>query len=422
MQRLLATVLCAALVLLAAASPALAQRLVPDRNQYVVGERVKLAVADAPGSGRDRVGIYNASDATHTSPLYWQYLQGGQEPSTSGPTEASLTFLPMSLPRGEYEARLFFEDATRPSARVRFNIVEAGPVEAPAPEGNLTVLCFNIWVQGARGHGGLDEVIRFIASTRADVIALQECSADTLSAILAGLQRDPLYANAQASGATGIISRFPITDTYTQPGLRGYGVRIALPESIAPGGEAIRVFNSHLTPYPYGPYELRDGATVSTVLDIERSTRGSEMNAILAQLVQHRAMDNELTTILVGDHNCPSHLDWTPQNADQNFGAVIAWPVSTTLHGFGFNDSYRQVHPDPVAHRALTWSPGYPKHTLDARDVHDRIDMIYHRVQEGRTLRPVQAYTIDRDPWPSDHRAVVVSFEYRGQSIQRAQP
>ena len=408
-------------VLGAIAASALGQRLDPDRTEHVVGERVRIAVNGAPGSGSDWVGIFRVDDPDHGSPLYWQYLQGGTTPSTSGPTEARMLFLPMSLPKGSYEARLFFEGSdTAPKATAPIVVIEEGPATPPAPQGVLTVLCFNIWVQGSAGHGGLAEVIRFIKSTRADIIGLQECNADTLNAILNGLRSDPHYADARASGATGIISRFPIVEEYTASGLRGYGVRIQLPEGIGVSGETIRMFNSHLRAYPYGPYELRDGATVDEVVVLENNTRAAEMGAVLGQLVLHRGRGSDLTTFLVGDHNCPSHLDWTQANRDQNFGEVIDWPVSQMLHTFGFVDSYRYVHPDPTTERALTWSPGYPKGNLDRGDVHDRIDMVYHRAAAGRQLIPVQAYTIDRDPWPSDHRAVVVSYIYGENSLQRA--
>lgn len=408
--------------LFGAAHAAFADRLDPDKASYVVGERIKIAVSGAPGSGVDWLGIFRASAPSPDDAIYWQYLQGGREPGSTGPTDTDAIFRPVSLPRGEYEVRLFVDGGSAPVASAPIRIVDDGPTRMPSPEGELTVLCFNIWVQGGRGHGGLPEVIRFIKSSQADVICLQECNATTLATILDGLRSDPLYADAEASGATGIISRFPIEAEYTA-GLKGYGVRIALADGIGRPGERIRVFNSHLRPYPYGPYELRDGATVDEVLAIERSTRAAEMGDILGRLVQHRGRDSHLSTILVGDHNAPSHLDWTEANRDQNFGTVIDWPVSVLLHDFGFVDSYRAVHPDPVAHRALTWSPGYPKATIALDDVHDRIDMVYHRAAAGRVITPVQAYTTDRDPWPSDHRAVVVSFDLDpSQSLQRAKP
>lgn len=419
MFRILNVMLVSLLVPLFVAVPALAQQLSLDREQYVVGERVKIEANGTHGTGRDRVAIYRASDLTHEAPLYWQYMQSGQNPASTGPTEAMLTFLPLSLPAGGYEARLFLNDGTNPSDSVRFDVVQAEPAEPPEPQGNLTVLCFNIWVQGSKGHGGLDEIVRVIVSTGADIIALQECSPETLDTILTSLRSNTHYAQAQASGVAGIISRFPITATYAEPTLRGYGVRVTLPASLSPARESIRIFNSHLSPYPYGPYELRDGATTAKVLEIEEATRAAEMREILTKIIQPSSMDSHLTTVLLGDHNSPSHLDWTGDNTDQNFGATIQWPVSTMLYGFGFEDSYRTVHPDPITHRGFTWSPGYPKHSLDLRDVHDRIDMVYHRPQAGHTLRAVQAYTIDRDPWPSDHRAVVVSYLYSGHSPQK---
>ena len=165
-----------------------------------------------------------------------------------------------------------------------------------------------------------------------------------------------------------------------------------------------------LTAYPYGPYSARDGDNVQQILHDESTTRAAEMEDILEQLVEQPANEPGLTTFFVGDHNTPSHLDWTPENIDQNFGFSIDWPVPVLLEGAGFIDAHREVFPNPVEHRDFTWSPGYPKDSLDLDDVHDRIDYIYFRPEPGDGIRAVSPYTMDRNPWPSDHRAVVASF------------
>ena len=73
-------------------------------------------------------------------------------------------------------------------------------------------------------------------------------------------------------------------------------------------------------------------------------------------------------------------------------------------------DAFRVAHPDPVAERGFTWTPGEPRDTLARDDVHDRIDMVHVRPRAGAALRVAQAYTMDRHPWPSDHRAVIVGL------------
>ena len=103
-------------------------------------------------------------------------------------------------------------------------------------------------------------------------------------------------------------------------------------------------------------------------------------------------MNPELPTLFVGDHNTPSGFDWGPANSEQNFGYVIDWPVGQHCAAAGFIDCFRTVHPDPIADRGYTWSPGTPKDTLSSTDVHDRIDMIYLRPAPGAEPTILQAY------------------------------
>jgi hypothetical protein len=72
------------------------------------------------------------------------------------------------------------------------------------------------------------------------------------------------------------------------------------------------MFNSHLTAYPYGPFELRDGKTVPTVLSQADATQTSKIRDGLNALLCHRDHEPHLPTFLAGDHNIPSHLDITP--------------------------------------------------------------------------------------------------------------
>jgi exonuclease III len=283
-----------------------------------------------------------------------------------------VTILPLNLAPGKYGLRYFSNDGYTVLAQTNFTVVSGTVAKALAPAGDLTVMTFNIWVQGTKGYGGLPAVANAIAKADADVVGLQESSSATTLQVLALLKLKPGYGSAVASGAAGVVSRYPITKTYTANGVYGYGVRVQLP-----GKHDIRFFNSHLTAYPYEPYSVRDKRKLSGVLEDEQKTRLPEMQAILSKLITDKNSDPCLPTFLVGDHNCPSHLDWTAANADQNFGVSLVWPVSDTLHKAGFRDLYREVHPDPVKTRGFTWTPGEPKNTFSSTDVHDRIDMIY---------------------------------------------
>lgn len=389
-------------------APAWAQSIQTDQAVYDVGERVVVTFTGCPGSGTDWVGIYPASQQQHQGSTYWRYCQGGMTPAGSGPTSGTLTFLPMSLPPGQWQARLFFNDGYTLRAVTNFEILSsaAAPTPAPPAESTLTVMSFNIWVSAANVPDGVVHAAEAIRETGADIIGLQECNQAALDQIVTLLREDEEYANAEAvgNGAQCVISRYGFERTYSA-GVRGIGAKIRLAS-----GDAVRFFSCHLTAYPYGPYSIRDGRGVEAALADEKATRLEDLNRVMALLTERAEYEPDLTTFIVGDFNCPSHLDWTEANRSQNFGEVVEWPVTVRLAGAGYFDAYRRAFPDPVTDRGLTWTPGAPRDSLDRTDVHDRIDMIHVRPHPSVEAVVLQAYTLDREPWPSDHRAVVASL------------
>ena len=93
----------------------------------------------------------------------------------------------------------------------------------------------------------------------------------------------------------------------------------------------------------------------------------------------------------------------------------VVWPVSKALADAGFRDSYREVHPDPVAVPGFTWTP---PGTLESvpDEVHDRIDWVLvqrarrdARDEAGRRGRRTRRGRGAR-PYPTDHRGVVSTF------------
>ncbi len=245
----------------------------------------------------------------------------------------------------------------------------------------------------------LVKVVEAIRASGADVVGLEEGEHNT-QAIADAL-------GWYASERTQVVSRYPIIDP---PGAGGVYVWIE-----AAPGRVVAIGNVHLPAEPYGPYELRDGATLDDVLALERSTR-------VPALAAHRAVLPGLAAagipvFLVGDFNSPSHLDWTPAVAalrpDVPF--AVDWPVSRVLTTAGFRDSYRDVHPDPVAVPGHTWTPGGPE--SDPLEVHDRIDWVLASgpatavasIVVGEAGGPDVAFSVT--PWPTDHRGVVSTFQ-----------
>ena len=84
----------------------------------------------------------------------------------------------------------------------------------------------------------------------------------------------------------------------------------------------------------------------------------------------------------------------------------------------GLADAFRQLRPDVIHDQGNTWTPGSPAPNVDANEVFDRIDFVY---DAGTNVTPVSASILgynandpDTDigiqPYPSDHRSVVVQF------------
>ena len=95
----------------------------------------------------------------------------------------------------------------------------------------------------------------------------------------------------------------------------------------------------------------------------------------------------------------------------------------------GFEDTFRKIHPNPVQHPGITWSPMY-RGSISAEEgtpqSFERIDRLYvHKRNDELTSRlvPMAAQVLpvvwesDQIPaearvFPSDHGAVVIDFEW----------
>jgi len=285
-------------------------------------------------------------------------------------------------------------------------------------------------------------------------------------------------------GASGVITKFKVRRSILHPSdpkLPGWGVELE-----TPGGVVLRVFNSHLTAYPYGPYMLRDGKTVREVEEQMGALQGNQMARLLKELIEPllcKECEREkgveeasagVVSLVIGDHNIPSHLDHTeetlressyaaarglwednadvdkprPKNYAVDTSRLARWPVSRSLEEAGFKDAFRICHPDPVSVPGVTWTcgttttphhstphhttthhhsyslilikSGAPKGVFEHNEVHDRIDYIYYH-DNPQHVFPLQAETIDCIPdtpngkkvfWPTDHRAVWVRLVY----------
>ena len=233
----------------------------------------------------------------------------------------------------------------------------------------------------------LDQVAKAIRASGAEVVGLNEATMNTC----------PLAQKLgwHCSARTQVISRYRIVDP---PGANGLYVFVEpLP------GRVVAVSDVHLPADPYGPYELRDGATVAEVLELENDLRLPDIQDELQGLPPLAARG--IPVFLTGDFNTPSHLD---------AAHGVEWPVSKALTNAGFKDSFRVVHPDPVAKPGFTWTPGSPEG--EKVEVHDRIDWVLSMGSATASASKVVGEggnpntDIAVDPWPSDHRGIVSTF------------
>ncbi|CAM1505970.1 Fc.00g116070.m01.CDS01 [Cosmosporella sp. VM-42] len=282
----------------------------------------------------------------------------------------------------------------------------------------VRVLTFNMWHGGTQVNNYHEKQVRFLATSGADIVGLQEDQSGRHAPRLA----EALGWNYWASGGdTSILSRYPIAEKYgviSKPDRSG-GVRVALDGE----DQQINFYVTHLGYNPYGPYDFCfDKMTIERVMEREaQSGRTPQITETLAGMEQHLAQADQLPVLLVGDFNAPSHLDWIERLKNKNCGySGVSWPTSKLPEKKGLIDSFRVANPDPVKNQGLTWSPITPWN--DGRNLpepQDRIDFIYHKgrglqVLESRRVvvgepKPMPDY--EDNEWTSDHAAMLTTYK-----------
>jgi endonuclease/exonuclease/phosphatase family metal-dependent hydrolase len=298
----------------------------------------------------------------------------------------------------------------------------ASSSEAPDDPVDLSVMTFNIFYGGDEldletgdfcevpdgCEATFPQVVATIQASGADVVGLQEAERNT--------RRLAEALGWNFDERNHVISRFPLIDP---PGADGVYTFV----EVTPG-RVVAVANLHLTSDPYGPYAVRDGASADEVLELEQTVRMPDIQPLLAALPELE--DQGIPLFVTGDFNSPSYLDWTQAVADARTDVpyALSWPVTETLGAVGLHDSYRDVHPDPVATPGFTWTPGGPESAPEGQEVFDRIDLVLASGEAtttaSRIVGEVDGPDVDiaMSPYPSDHRAVVSTFSVQPQSAR----
>ena len=262
---------------------------------------------------------------------------------------------------------------------------EGSDAPATGKSMDLDVLVYNI------EYGGGPATDAVIRDVDADVVGVLE-SYERLPRI-AERTGYPYY-----NTSLQLLSKYPILEPSGGDGL------YALVE-VEPG-YVIPFFNVHLDYVDWGPDALVKGEPVDAVIENENLVRTSALERPMA------AMDDLLgegfPVFLTGDFNEPSSLDYTEEavGTRKEITEPVAWPVSEELFDRGFRDTYREVHPDPVA------DPGITQERTG-----ERIDYVYAAGPSTTVNSKLigepggEDVDVEKAPWTSDHRAVLSSFE-----------
>lgn len=336
----------------------------------------------------------------------------------------------------------------------------SAPVASAAPQRpTVRVMQFNVWQEGTQVEGGLGKICAAILAAKADVVAFSEVrnyrGRDWTAKVLAELKRQAptrTFYGHYAGGDVGLISRYPITKTHAVFDESKSDMGSIMAWSLAlPRNKTLTVASAHLDYRHYALNWVRGYCGGNAEGWGERQGRVTDAKALLAYNNQsHRdeaiaafldfAKARQVQApgkplILCGDFNEGSHLDWTGRAKDQwgHYGVVIPWDDSLALKAAGFQDAYRQIHPNEVTHPGFTWpATAFGKKTTSwafKADERDRIDFIY----TGPGLRATGAWMVGpttcfvgankvENPgwddflaaelaWPSDHKAVLVEVE-----------
>lgn len=308
-----------------------------------------------------------------------------------------------------------------------FAACQTGPA-APSPHDTFRVLVWNV-LHGANDvDQGAEKTLAVIREAAPDLVLMQESydiegDRPTLGRWLAG--ELGWQVHQADSPHLCVLTPHTIEARFFHHPWHGLGVRLR------DGADRELIAYSIWIDYrAFLGYELRDRPDISDadllLAETERSSRLPQTMALLEHLGEQGHLDADVPVLVGGDWNTGSHLDWTVDTARvfQNRRALDL-PVSQAVHERGFRDVFRTVHPNPVQHPGITWTPMFRARRDGKPQAFDRIDRLYIREPRsprgGWRLQPSRATVLPRlwedestpireRTFPSDHGAVLLEL------------
>lgn len=318
---------------------------------------------------------------------------------------------------------------------------------------DYTVLQWNIWQEGTMVEGGYDAIVDEIVRLRPDFVTFSEVrnyrNSNFAARITRSLRERGETYYSFYSYDTGLLSRYPITDSLTVfPCVNDHGsVYRLLCEA---RGHKFAVYTAHLDYLNDTYYEVRgyDGNTwqpMPILRDVDEvlrrnvlSQRDDGIRAFLKQAALDEAQGYNI--VLGGDFNEPSHLDWVEANRYMydHHGLVVPWTVTTMLAEAGYTDAFRAVYPNPLRHPGFTYPADNDRKEVSSlswvplADERERIDYLFFKgpgltilqanvfgpegniAYHRRVPNPVnENFIAPLGIWPSDHKGLVVKIRVK---------
>lgn len=308
------------------------------------------------------------------------------------------------------------------------------PQSAPSEPDSLRVVAWNVLHGSNDVDDGPEKTLAVIRAAAPDVVLMQESydidgERPKLGKWLSE-QLDWNYHQAESPHLC-VLTPLKMDATFFHHQWHGLGALLTDEQ-----GRKLVAWSIWLDYRAFITYELRDNPSMTDeqllAAEDERSARLPQVTSLLEHIEGEGHLASDVPVIVGGDWNTPSHLDWTIDTARVfKRRRPLDLPVSIAMHDAGFMDTFREVHPDPVQHPGITWSPMF-RMSGDSEQGFDRIDRIYlknpDRPVGAWALHPVAASVLP-NPWeddgievrdrlfPSDHGAVVVDMEWRREGV-----